>query len=114
MQSKTWRHHHRHLRQIRAVPSPLLAAGSVGAMSGPDNNHLAAMRKEYGSKERDGSPDLDVDWLDDGWLVLLRKWIGEAESGGLAEPNAMVLCTVSGGKPVSRSVLCKGVDEDGI
>ena len=83
-------------------------------MAGPDNDHLAAMRKEYGSKERDGSPDLDVDWLDDGWLALLRRWIGEAESGGVAEPNAMVLCTVSDGRPVSRSVLCKGVDENGI
>jgi len=26
----------------------------------------------------------------------------------------MVLATVQSGKPVSRSVLCKGVDEDGI
>jgi pyridoxamine 5'-phosphate oxidase len=92
----------------------MLAEGSVGAMAGPDNDHLAAMRKEYGSKERDGSPDLDVDWLDDGWLALLRTWIGEAERGGVAEPNAMVLATVESGRPVSRSVLCKGVDEDGI
>jgi pyridoxamine 5'-phosphate oxidase len=83
-------------------------------MAGPDNEHLAAMRKEYGSRERDGSPDLDVHWLDDGWLALLRKWIGEAERGGVAEPNAMVLTTVKAGRPVSRSVLCKGVDEDGI
>ena len=57
----------------------MLNASSVGAMAGPDNEHLAAMRKEYGSKERDGSPDLDIDWLDDGWLPLLRSWIGEAE-----------------------------------
>ena len=83
-------------------------------MAGPDNEHLAAMRKEYGSKERDGSPDLDVDWLDDGWLALLRTWIGDAERGGVAEPNAMVLATVSAGRPVSRSVLCKRVDEDRI
>ena len=65
----------------------MLNASSVGAMAGPDNEHLAAMRKEYGSRERDGSPDLDVDWLDDGWLALLRKWIGEAERGGVAEPT---------------------------
>jgi pyridoxamine 5'-phosphate oxidase len=83
-------------------------------MAGPDNEHLAAMRKEYGSKERDGSPDLDVAWLDDGWLALLRTWIGEAERGGVAEPNAMVLATVESGRPFSRSVLCKGVDEAGI
>ena len=83
-------------------------------MAGPDNQHLARMRKEYDSKERDGSPDFDVDWLDDGWLALLRTWIGDEERGGVAEPNAMVLATVSDGRPVSRSVLCKGVAENGI
>lgn len=83
-------------------------------MAKPDNEHLAAMRVEYGSVEKDGSPDLDVDWLDDGWLALLRKWIGDAERAGIAEPNAMVLATVESGRPVSRSVLCKGVDENGI
>jgi pyridoxamine 5'-phosphate oxidase len=44
----------------------------------------------------------------------LRTWIGDAERGGVAEPNAMVLATVESGRPVSRSVLCKGVDEQGI
>jgi len=72
------------------------------------------MRVEYGSVEKDGNPDLDADWLDDGWLALLRKWIGDAERLGVAEPNAMVLATVAAGRPVSRSVLCKSVDETGI
>jgi pyridoxamine 5'-phosphate oxidase len=72
------------------------------------------MRAEYGSAEKDGSGDLDVDWLTDGWLALLRKWIADAENAGIAEPNAMVLATVESGRPVSRSVLCKAVDEDGI
>jgi pyridoxamine 5'-phosphate oxidase len=73
------------------------------------------MRVEYGSAEKDGSPDLDVDWLADGWVVLLRKWIGDAERAGVAEPNAFVLATVDpNGKPMSRSVLCKSVDETGI
>lgn len=76
------------------------------------------MRTEYGSAEKDGSSDLDVDWLDPdpsaGWLTLLRNWIGDAERAGVAEPNAMVLATVDREKPVSRSVLCKGVDETGI
>src|SRR6202034_2805944 len=58
------------------------AAGSVGAMVGPDNERLAAMRKEYGSRERDGSPDLDVDWLDDGWLALVRKLDSDGETCG--------------------------------
>lgn len=72
------------------------------------------MRVEYGSVEKDGSPDLDADWLDDGWVSLLRKWIDEAERAGIAEPNAMVLATVEGGRPASRTVLCKSVDESGI
>jgi pyridoxamine 5'-phosphate oxidase len=72
------------------------------------------MRVEYGSVERDGGPDLDADWLDDGWLALLRKWIEDAERFGVPEPNAMVLATVAEGRPMSRSVLCKGVDETGV
>lgn len=73
------------------------------------------MRVEYGSVEKDGSPDLDVDWLSDGWVALLRKWIDDAERAGIAEPNAMVVATVDGdGRPVSRSVLCKSVDDTGI
>ena len=72
------------------------------------------MRVEYGSAEKDGSPDLDADWLDDGWVALLRKWIEDAERSGVAEPNAMVLATVADGRPASRSVLCKSVDETGI
>lgn len=72
------------------------------------------MRVEYGSSEQDGSSDLDVDWLDDGWHALLRKWLRDAEDAGIVEPNAMVLATVESGKPVSRSVLCKAIDENGI
>ena len=73
------------------------------------------MRVEYGSAEKDRSPDLDSDWLADGWVVLLRKWLADAEGAGVAEPNAMVVGTVDGnGRPVTRSVLCKSVDETGI
>ena len=73
------------------------------------------MRVEYGSAEKDGSPDLDTDWLADGWVALLRKWLADAEDGGIAEPNAMVVATVDAhGRPVTRSVLCKSVDESGI
>jgi pyridoxamine 5'-phosphate oxidase len=70
---------------------------------------------EYGSVEKDGSSDLDADWLSEGWVSLLRKWIDDAERSGVAEPNAFVLATVTvEGRPASRSVLCKGVDESGI
>ncbi len=73
------------------------------------------MRVEYGSVEKDGSPDLDADWLADGWLVLLRKWLADAESAGVAEPNAMVVGTVDRqGRPVTRAVLCKSVEETGV
>jgi pyridoxamine 5'-phosphate oxidase len=72
------------------------------------------MRVEYGSVEKDGSPDLDADWLDQGWVALLCRWIADAERSGVAEPNAMVLATVADGRPASRSVLCKSVDESGI
>ena len=83
-------------------------------MAGRHGEHLQSMRVEYGSVEKDGSPDLDADWLDDGWLALLRRWIDDAERLGVAEPNAMVLATVAAGRPASRSVLCKSVDETGI
>ncbi|WP_186272950.1 pyridoxamine 5'-phosphate oxidase [Mycobacterium kubicae] len=83
-------------------------------MAGPHEQHLAGMRVEYGSVEKDGSPDLDVDWLAEGWLALFRRWLEDAERAGVAEPNAMVLATVAAGKPVSRTVLCKDVDESGV
>ena len=73
------------------------------------------MRVEYGSVEKDGSADLDADWLAQGWLPLLRRWLTDAENAGLAEPNAMVVGTVDGrGRPVTRTVLCKSMDETGI
>lgn len=73
------------------------------------------MRVEYGSAEKDGSLDLDADWLADGWVALLRKWLADAVSAGVAEPNAMVVGTVDGqGRPATRSVLCKSVDDTGI
>ncbi len=64
--------------------------------------------------EKDGSPDLDVDWFADGWLALLHIWIDEAEQAGIIEPNAMVLATVDDGRPVTRTVLCKSIESDGI
>ena len=84
-------------------------------MATEDNERLAAMRVEYGSVEKDGSPDLDADWLADGWVALLRKWLADAGDAGVAEPNAMVIGTVdAAGRPVTRTVLCKSVDDTGI
>lgn len=77
------------------------------------------MRVEYGSVEKDGSVDLDVDWLGSdpatGWVALLQSWMAEAGQAGVAEPNAMVVGTVdAAGRPVTRTVLCKSVDASGI
>ena len=70
-------------------------------MATRDDDHLARMRVEYGSVEKDGSGDLDADWLADGWVALLRKWLADAEHAGVAEPNAMVVGTVDArGRPV--------------
>jgi pyridoxamine 5'-phosphate oxidase len=83
------------------------------------DDHLATMRVEYGSTEKDGSPDLDVSWLGDdvetGWVTLLHAWFADAERGGCVEPNAMVIGTTDArGRPVTRTVLCKSVDATGI
>lgn len=82
---------------------------------------LAAMRAEYG----DGGggwagfdDDLDESWLAGGWEPLLRHWIEQATAVGVAEPNAMVLATVSLAtgtpRPVARTVLCKGLSPGGV
>lgn len=98
----------------RLLPAGNRLPSSVGTVTGPDARHLAGMRVEYGSVEKDGSPDLDADWLAHGWLALFRAWMADAERAGIAEPNAMVLATVAEGRPVSRTVLCKNADETGI
>lgn len=82
-----------------------------------DQHDLAAMRVDY--VEKDGCGDLDVDWLGEdpatGWLTLLRTWLADAYRAGVAEPNAMVVATTDGeGRPVTRTVLCKSMDETGI
>jgi pyridoxamine 5'-phosphate oxidase len=93
-----------------------MAAGLETAAADPTLRtelDIAAMRAEYG-----GDPDLDESWLADGWEPLLRSWIEQATSAGIAEPNAMVLATVelaeSGPRPASRTVLCKGLSPEGV
>jgi pyridoxamine 5'-phosphate oxidase len=58
---------------------------------------------------------LDVADLAGDWLTQLRRWLAEAVEAGVTEPNAMVLATASAdGRPSARTVLLKGVDEDGL
>lgn len=61
--------------------------------------------------------DYDLDALDDGAraaspLDLFRRWL--AEAADQPEPNAMVVSTVDAtGAPTSRTVLLRGIDDDG-
>ncbi|MBF6298553.1 pyridoxamine 5'-phosphate oxidase [Nocardia amamiensis] len=81
---------------------------------------LAAMRVDYGGLPHGGNEDVDLDetWLAGGWEPLLRHWIEQATAVGIAEPNAMVLATVSvvdgTPRPVARTVLCKGLSPEGV
>ncbi|MBH0780541.1 pyridoxamine 5'-phosphate oxidase [Nocardia bovistercoris] len=81
---------------------------------------LAAMRVDYGAAHFGSGDDTDLDetWLAGGWEPLLRHWIEQATAVGIAEPNAMVLATVSQAsgtpRPVARTVLCKGLSPEGV
>ena len=61
--------------------------------------------------------DYDLDALDDGTLAaspldLFRRWLTEAADQ--PEPNAMVVSTVDAeARPTSRTVLLRGIDDDG-
>jgi len=72
----------------------------------PPRQRLAAMRQVYGSvglSEADLAPT---------WSAMLERWLGEAEAGGILEPNAMVVATADAdGRPNARTVLLKGLDE---
>ncbi|WP_040788531.1 pyridoxamine 5'-phosphate oxidase [Nocardia paucivorans] len=92
---------------------------------------LAVMRAEYGATHLGmGDPsagcgihdaELDESWVAGGWEPLLRHWIEQATAAGVVEPNAMVLGTVAASgepnavpRPVTRTVLCKGLSPEGI
>lgn len=70
---------------------------------------LARMRVDY------ADTGLDVDELAATWHEQLATWMAEAQEAGLPEVNAMVLATAGAdGRPSSRTVLCKGLDERGV
>ena len=49
------------------------------------------------------------------WTEQLQSWLNQAVAADIAEPNAMVLATAGhDGRPSSRTVLCKGLDERGV
>lgn len=57
---------------------------------------------------------LDERDLEATWLAQFERWHGEYAASDPAEPDAMVLATAAAdGQPSARSVLLKGVDEQG-
>ncbi|HEV2797294.1 MAG TPA: pyridoxamine 5'-phosphate oxidase, partial [Nocardioides sp.] len=69
---------------------------------------LSGLREEYG---RGG---LDLPDLADDPIEMFERWLRQAVDGGVHEPNAMVLATATpDGRPSSRMVLLKSVDQDG-
>lgn len=49
------------------------------------------------------------------WNEQLQAWLNQAIAAGVAEANAMVLATADAeGRPSSRTVLCKGLDDRGV
>jgi len=71
------------------------------------NHKIANIRCEYSLK---GLHESD---LDRNPLNQFNKWFDEVLKSELSEPNAMLLSTVSNGRPTGRIVLLKGVDESG-
>jgi pyridoxamine 5'-phosphate oxidase len=71
---------------------------------------LPAMRVSY-----EQGAELDETQLASTWYEQLQRWLAEARGAGLPEPNAMVLATADpNGRPASRTVLCKGLDDRGV
>ena len=69
---------------------------------------LAALRYEYGRAGLDEG-DLAADPF-----AMFERWMDDAVSAGLHEPNAMVASTVDAdGAPSSRMLLLKGVSDGG-
>lgn len=46
-------------------------------------------------------------------MKQFSEWFDNALKSGILEPNAMIVSTLSGGKPKSRVILLKGFDERG-
>lgn len=74
-----------------------------------DTPHLADLRKNY------GLGDLDENMVASEPLLQFQTWLSEALQKGIPEPNAMTVATVGAdGRPSTRPVLIKGLDERGI
>lgn len=69
---------------------------------------LARMRHEYESK------GLDIGDVDPDPMAQFDRWLNEAVSAGVVEPNAMVVSSVDAdSRPHSRHLLLKGISQGG-
>lgn len=83
-----------------------MADGELGTSIAVD---LPAMRVSY---EQGTLTESD---LVSTWHGQLQAWLDDATRAGVAEPNAMVLATANAdGRPSSRTVLAKGLDDRGL
>jgi pyridoxamine 5'-phosphate oxidase len=83
--------------------------GSRPMLDGGVTPDLSAMRQEYSQR---GLTEADLATT---WRAQLERWLADARSAGLPEPNAMVLATADPrGRPSARTVLLKGLDERGL
>lgn len=73
------------------------------------NNFINEIRHEFTNQK------LDEQNIEKNPIKQVEKWIQEAVESQVPEANAMCISTVSGdGKPSSRVVYARGIEEDGI
>ncbi len=72
------------------------------------NNSIADIRKDYTKRS------LEIAQASSSPIEQFKIWFQEAVSAAVPEPNAMNLSTISAdGKPASRIVLLKGIEDGG-
>lgn len=71
------------------------------------DHNIAKLRQDYNFK---GLHEHD---LDPNPFTQFKLWFDEALSASVIEPNAMLLSTVSNGRPSARIVLLKDLDQSG-
>ena len=77
-------------------------------MAEMDRDEISKMRRSYGEI---GLRESDID---SNPIVQFQLWLKEAAANPvLVEANAMVLSTISGDQPTTRTVLLKDVSDDG-
>jgi len=73
-----------------------------------DSADLAAMRHEY------EAPGLTEEAAGEDPVSLFQRWLDDAVTAGVGEPNAMVVATATAtGRPSARVVLLKGLSDAG-